>query len=252
MCECAGGASRPSTADFPKSNLWASPELAGFIPPATASETAAHALRASRSKTAPNLLQRLSNAVAPDPAVPRETNDGNTLQHQESAVVETLKAPALLNTLKLSKLESMQFSHPSSIPAKGGRTTPPLKPMDCSYSEEELQTWELSESSCQPAAADSPLAVSSCHMLQFLAQLGPQHARSDSTLLKPSSVTDNGAAAPLEVPSTAVAPHSSRNFASIVAQANERQKAEDRGRAAEPRTPAVSILHQKGRSRFGR
>ena len=193
----------------------------------------------------------MSNAVAPDPAVIKETNNNHTLQHQESAAVE-LSAPAVLNPLKLSKLESMQFPHPSSTPAKGGRTTPPLKPMECSYSEEELQTWELSESSCQPAAADSPLAVSSCHMLQFLAQLGPQHARSDSTLLKQSSVTNNGAAAPLGGSPTAVAPHPSRKFASIVAQANERQKEEERGRAAEPRTPAVALPQQKGRSRFGR
>lgn len=43
-----------------------------------------------------------------------------------------------------------------------------------SYNDEELETLPASDSCCQPAAAESQLAVSNCHMLKFLAQLGPQ------------------------------------------------------------------------------
>lgn len=51
-----------------------------------------------------------------------------------------------------------------------------------SYDDDELETLEAPESCCQPFAADSLLAISNCHMLQFLAELGPQCARKDSGL----------------------------------------------------------------------
>ena len=53
-----------------------------------------------------------------------------------------------------------------------------------SYDDAELETLDVTESYCQPVAAESELAVSNCHMLKFLAQVGRQHARRDSGLVR--------------------------------------------------------------------
>lgn len=57
------------------------------------------------------------------------------------------------------------------------------------YTDSEVETLEVPDSSCQPFAADSPLAVSNCHMLKFLAGLGHQNPRKDYGLTRLGSDT---------------------------------------------------------------
>ncbi|KAL3135159.1 hypothetical protein ABBQ38_006252 [Trebouxia sp. C0009 RCD-2024] len=70
------------------------------------------------------------------------------------------------------------------------RVIPKKFPDVTSYNDEELETLDVTESCCQPCAEGSPLAVSNCHMLKFLAQLGHQKARRNSGLVRQGSCTD--------------------------------------------------------------
>ena len=193
-------------------------------------------------KSAPNLLSRLSsafNAVAPEDT---EANGGSTsLQQQEST--EAIAACIPGSSPSISKQSNVHLAAEDKPPKRGSQT-PPRKSLtgeDVTYSEDEMATMETSESCCQPAAADSPLAVSNCHMLHFLAQQGRQTARTDSTLglLKQSSMKLGGSA-------SRVQPQLSRRFADIVAQVHDRQK-EQPDRLVDFRLPAVSLPVQKGR-----
>ena len=91
-----------------------------------------------------------------------------------------------------------------------------------SYNDEELGTLYVTESCCQPCAADSPLAVSNCHMLKFLAQLGHRKARRDSGLVRQGSSTDP-AKADMQLGSGG--PKPGNRFAALVAQVRDLQKA---------------------------
>ena len=51
-----------------------------------------------------------------------------------------------------------------------------------SYDDAELDELETAEATCQPVAANSPLANSNCHMLKFLGQCGRQRGRKESLL----------------------------------------------------------------------
>jgi len=105
-----------------------------------------------------------------------------------------------------------------------GGKAPPRKSVDgVDYDDDELETLEASESCCQPFAADSPLAVSNCHMLQFLADLDPQHARRDAGLVKQTSMGSGNSGATQG--SAQSPPKASSRFADVVARAVGDQKA---------------------------
>ena len=51
-----------------------------------------------------------------------------------------------------------------------------------SYDDAELEQLDMLDSCCGPCAAESPLAVSNCHMLKFLAPFGPVQGRKEESL----------------------------------------------------------------------
>lgn len=175
------------------------------------------------TKSAPNLLWRFSSsAVAPEAVEEERSSRGNTLQQKVAAVKQT----------------AVHFTQPSKS-GDGG----------VSYGEDELETLDVAESCCPPIAADSPLAVSNCHMLQFLAQQGGQCARNDSTLglvRQPSAKSSSTEAGPGAL-SRALKSQLSSRFADIVAKANERHKEGAESPLQTP-TPTVSVPHHKGSS----
>ena len=159
----------------------------------------------------------MGRAIAPDTAAAPAIS--GSLQQQGNASDQKIGTRPKQGSVQfVSGLQSAK----SSIPGSKGA---PQKLLDSSagvtYEEEELETLKISESCCPPAAADSPLAVSNCHMLHFLAQLGHQHARTDATLLKQSSVLSDKADTTAGGLSKAAAPRPGNKFAQIVAQASE-------------------------------
>ena len=186
----------------------------------------------SRNKSAPNVMLRLKSGKAElqrlssNAAVASDSMEAGSLSH-------TMLLPTLQTPPGMGRTVSKQGVHfaagvaqasksPMGLP--WGGKAPPRKSVDgVDYDDDELETPEASESCCQPFAADSPLAVSNCHMLQFLADLDPQHARRDAGLVKQTSMGSGNSGATQG--SAQSPPKASSRFADVVARAVGDQKA---------------------------
>lgn len=196
-----------------------------------------------RSRSAPNVTQRLKHntSFAADVESPSQCN--SLQQHGHAAA--TYAAEEECSSPRSPKPTGVQLARPGPQGVNGSKT-PPCKSADggVSYGEDELELLEISESCCQPVAADSPLAVINCHMLQFLAQQGRQHARTDCTLLKQSSGKGRGLDERQAKPSITQPITKLADTSGEVSQRQEKQA----GDFGDSRAAAASLPQLKGKA----
>ena len=151
----------------------------------------------SRNKSAPNLLHRKSGTAALQKVANDTRVAADAVEVAANSSTQGVLHSVLQGTGTIKRLPSKQGVHFEAAEAVESNPTsahlggkqPPRKSMDgAGYADDELETLEASESCCQAWAAGSPLAVSNCHMLRFLAALGPQHARTDCSLAHQGSM----------------------------------------------------------------
>lgn len=172
-------------------------ESGAFVIPAAHSgaEPAAEAQpKAYKNKSAPNLMLRLDSYAMKDgtaamqpsgnTAVDPEANSGSSSLSQSASLSPRAAARNWAKPAKPGVHFAPGASQGDAVPALWDRAVP-RKSMDgLSYDDTELETLDVTESYCQPFAAEGETAVSNCHMLKFLAQVGRQHARRDSGLVR--------------------------------------------------------------------
>ena len=141
-----------------------------------------------RNKSAPNLMHRLSGSTKLQKLTSNVKMAVSNTDSQAGSSMQSTVDSDPQEAAGTEQQPSQQAEHVAACttefaktPLTGLSKAPSSKATEVvSYSEEELETLEAADSCCQAWAADSPLAVSNCHMLRFLAALGPQHARTDS------------------------------------------------------------------------
>lgn len=143
-------------------------------------DSAGAAPEASRNRSAPNLMLRFgSNSI--DSGLPDlQRQSGNIPGAADDVIAaKSRRSGSLLQPPNKESLGwAKSVKHLASGMAQSDRSSSQAGIDGMLYSDEEVESLQgVTESCCQPFAADSPLAIRSCHMLQFLAQLGRQHAR---------------------------------------------------------------------------
>ena len=207
-----------------------------------------------RNKSAPNLMQRfqsslsstdidLAQLLSTDSTAAQAAADHalDSLGSNESGnAPDGTRAPATALS-SLRSLKAVQFAGGGAAEEATGRAPQPDRPPSndlkwplrksgdgARYTDDELQTLQVSDSCCQPFAADSQVAVSNCHMLKFLTDSGHQNPRKDYGLSRQGSAANSPQRRQRDttaaVPAVPAVPHPGQRFRDAVAKVSERAR----------------------------
>ena len=132
-------------------------------------------------------MQRMDSGI--EPASAALGRQSSVAKQKGWAVPHSVVRTPAANNRASKPSVTFASGHSNDRPTSGmSKMFPQRRPSEgVTYTDAELEELEELDATCQPVAASSPLAVSNCHMLKFLAQYGRQQGRRES-LIGPKSL----------------------------------------------------------------